>query len=397
MPALSISHKILALENQAYDEPQKAQDVSFYGKRFKALRVTGSFLYSVIASLFATILSGCNWLIRRKNAHLYYRDLASYHWHRGWNHVGAYHYFKSRVINFTLNARKPERHTSVQNLNISKAFGQELDRRKKLATSELIPIDPKRYKLPHRGVCMGMSLDFISHYLRNQKTIADPLDNIKQVSQLFAEGATREAQMTQMLHHAQKTEKLTTMTHKQKKNEAKQLIKRMESLKAELNSLNRKKGLPRKESYQLLVNLKRINHKVDELGSEIKKLNKKYEVIRYKKMLHQLGLIHHLKLKDHITLLDENLSIKQTPEDFQNYIDKLSAGAYILSLHSATANHAMVYIKSDQKTGFVHDPNFATVKLVERQHATDLWRQSKRFYNEKGDCSMTFFKCNLKG
>lgn len=390
----------LQTQQPSYNHPPS----SFYRKKCKCFRVTLDALSSIIKFLFFKILAGACWLLYLRTASSHYSQMGSYFLHRT-NHFSAYTMFGHSIINFSMNCqRKPNGLGSVNELHeLKKIYGSCFDRMRKSVDSTDFPIQIEKLKrLPiQNGICLGASLDFISRFLRLNRTWKNWFENVERISQLFKDGGTPESQIFQILYHAQDTKKMRDDWDAQRQ----KLQKDMNDFDAQEKTLEeeeKKKAslLSGAEYRQALEKL--LSNRSERQSEMIAKwkatnyqLNGQLKTQRIQPLASGLGLKIALK---HI-LIDDDIREASPPEIFRKTIRELTAGAYVVGLSGtkdSMGHHAITYLKKSDNQGCIFDPNYATIAANSADaQVTSLWKLIKQLYNKHGTCTIQLFETQL--
>lgn len=397
---------------QEYQQTEEPVSQSFYGRRFKALRVTGDALYSILLSIFYKSLSVACWIFRQKAAHHRYGDKASYHFNRILQRPLVYLSYGDKVVNFAINStgtpRRSKENSGVEGLK--SVYGDQFEKMFSRASSEDMPILEE--KLSHypinEGICLGASLDFIARYLRDESETS--FESIEKISQLFSAKGTPEAQITQILYKAQDISSLLQRKSEHREKLEIELNENIEKIKIEMNkwqeSVKAKmkdlqgpelkkiiaEEMPRAE-FDFLQKLKEIK---SEIHREIAENNSELDCQRFQ----GLAIANDLQLNLNTVFIDEDTKHKEIPETFDQRISGLPEGAYLVSLSNSPdcrSGHAIAFIKTSENDTYLFDPNFATLRFEKPdEFIKGLWGLTKKFYNTHGDCTMQIFDCHSR-
>lgn len=381
---------------------------SFHGKRFKALRVIGDALSSLVMSIFYKVLSLACWIVRQKSAYHRYGDLASYHFNRILNKPFAYTIYGDKVVNFAMNSTGTPRVFKGKEVDeveeLKKIYGELFEKMRSIASSDDFPILEKRlsqYPI-NQGICLGASLDFISRYLKDDSETT--FEAIEKISKQFSEKGTPEAQITQILYRAQDIEQLLQKksTHREKlKNElhenTEKVKKKMDERQAEMmEQMKKLKGSALKEfiSKELPKIQLEVQNEMEKIQSDIlRKIAENNSALDCER-LQSLAQVNDLQLQLNTVFVDEDTKQKAAPELFNTGISQLSEGAYLVCLSNSPA---IAFIKTSENETYLFDPNLATLKFEKpEEFVSELWSLTKNFYNTKGTCTMQVYNCNLK-
>lgn len=394
---------------------QKSRSASFYGKRFKALRVAKDLLLSLIASIGYKILSTANWAIRRRLVHERYRELAIYNWNRGFNRLNAYRLFQDQVMHFSTNSTgKPKMSGQDEAEQLRQIYGNRLEEMRLHANQEELPIPKENLSLPsiRQGICLGESLDFLGRFLKLYEKNGLWFQNVEEVGRLFEEKGSEEAQITQILANGQNVKKFSEeMASNREKildevNEKREAtLKKIDEKCVEFRAKYKFRGGDSLETIQQKKEnfAKEIAKIKEELEEELKKL--RFDVYRRVHLFEAeldlqkfrpLAALHSVQLDLMRVLIDEEIEKKSPPQKLAPFLKELPTGPYLMTFTCDQGNktHAVVFIKESEKSGYLFDPNYATLFLDGEEHAQKLWSLAKH-YNPKGPCTWQIFSARL--
>lgn len=304
---------------------------SFQDQSCKLLRVAARCLNSLISSIFLSVVAAGACLLLQHSCAKDYFSKAGYHFERMVGAIIGYATFGSRLINFGINHSGPTEDT-VLNARFEQWYCS--------ASSDRLPIDRSKLKHISSGICLGISMDFISRYLKLLQRSTDHAACVRQVSQLFCEKGTIEAQITQILYEAQD----------------------MQVLRKSLTN----------DFYRVQSQLKQTSRSIDQITEEttpqelerilnqsvVVKLPTEQEIreIRYKQLAKNLCLD---------VSLTKSFEGTGTVEELDGLLQSLEPGAYILvnKYKNSKKGHAMAYIKISNEIGYLHDPKYGTGEL----------------------------------
>lgn len=373
--------------NDYCENPKKLTKVaSFQDKSFKILRVSGRFLYSLIASIFYNSIAACSWILRLKNVNHDYNALATYHFERAITSVFSYGIFGSNLINFGVNNSGPIKEPHLLDdkpLEKLKAlYGNDFEVWYKKSSSGNLPIDEKKLHVVREGICYGISIDYISRYLKAMKASnEDPKDIIKAVSQHYVEHGTKEAQMTQILFEAQDYKNYKAVMKVDEDPAFFTPNMSSEELKAAFKAKEEYDKAKYTEDYFIKKKLAYFKFLMDKLEA------------RYKNTAQNLGL--DIAYIETISKKKENKNEKLT-DKLNDFLKSLEPGAYLLGTHSeGNYRHATAYIKVSDDVNFFHDPNLGSSQLSLEEASVKMLKPLEMFeFNEK-EKNLYFFRCQL--
>lgn len=410
------------------ETPAIKSSTSFYGRRFKALRAGGDILLSLIKSLFYKIISITKGLIHRSVAQEFYGELAWYHFNRSGNRLGAYIDSGNKVINFAFNSTGRPKTTDkdrMESEQLKEIYGNKLEEMRKLASSEQFPIQVENLSRCSikDGICNGASLDFIGRFLKLHQKNGLWFENIEQVSGLFTEGGTHEAQITQILFQGQdlpNDSQLDSLMEEAKQRHLKMLEKRMREdikklqdqhenslskIKEEAKTANQMSDKSPESKEKITRNSQAaLKNAEQDLLKEKDKFEEKYAFnkeefiesnIAEAKLIRQrpLAALHNLQLDLSPVIAYEKIKQKLPPKQFVECLEQLPDGAYYISLspQKKEIGHASVFIKESNTKAYLYDPNYATILLEGKEEQSQkLWSLMKSY-----NSTLTLFKANL--
>jgi hypothetical protein len=382
-----------------------SHSISFYDKNFKAARVFGSACNNLITALFLQIIATACKIIGHNEGHNHYSQQA-FHKLILSGHLFTYGLYGKSVINFSTNLTGhavplKNENTNEQN-ELKKLYGLRFETMLQAANDTTVPIDKKRldYYPSDRGVCLGASLDFLSRYEQMRKQGHFPLEAIKQISSLFIEGATKEAQITQLLQKAQDQKELA----RQKGENQEKTVKELETEQKNQMALLKKRQQEALKATSNLETLRIVHEAAREVAESTDELERKahknitvFNAHADLQRLKPLAKANNLNLEIEKILSDNGIQEKEAPEDFHDIIEQFSPGSYLLKLsctQELKVGHAIAYIKVSQDEGYIFDPNMATlIARASHEQSNLLWNITKTFYNTKDYCSIVALKC----
>lgn len=361
-------------------------DCSFHGRKYKWLHVQSRILYSTMMGLFYRAMSFVCGLFKLHEAANRFQSMKDYHNYRVASTKSIYHVFDKKIVNFSMNTTGMHKEGDVH-----KKYGPVLQEKINLAASEEIPIDHNGLQIPHimKGICSGMSMDFISQYLHQLKNGSNPLSVVKKVSQLYVEGGTKTAQMLQIICAAQNTSQINVSVH--------QKIDEYFRLRGELSELFKQAKANALSKTETANFVRSTVQKYEDVYTEIDVLAAQSSERRFQAS----GKIVNLNVKLNKIVFTED--IKEVLAGFVEYFSGLEPGAYLLGLldkkelksKSPDAKHAITYIKTSQDIGFIFDPNFATLVTTKDEQASFLWDFVKKQYIVGKDNNINVYRCDL--
>jgi hypothetical protein len=348
-----------------------------------------------VQAIFFKIAAVLIWICSSRLAHRF-NSWGNYYCSRALFPLIAFTQYGRQVIDFAVNTSKriKELDETYKIDALEKMYGHKaIASWSKIGTQE---IALQREKLAPRemmkeGCCLGMSFDFIDHYLQEITAGKTPIDAVKAVAPRYAEGAPDEAVLGQIFYSAldisRAREKQWTLLKSTVGKNLRHAKKALQESEARLRTFVGKKNFAdefakhKKKSQQIEKDVETYN-----LNALVLSHGTGQEQCT-RIVAEKMGLI--LKKSAVYTI---NESKTQTMSgDFQQLVDQLPEGAYQIGLFSnkSSAGHSIAFIKTASQC-FIHEPNFATLQSSRVEAAKMLWKVSKDSYLKEGLCVMHF-------
>lgn len=370
----------------------------FCDKEFKCLRVTGDLLFSLIASLFYKIISlGC-WILCCKTTEREYGALAHYHFRFGFGKLFAYASFGDQVIDFSFNGPNGIRPLSQNEKRQFEQWCQD-------GSTDEIPVEVEiAENLPYKtGCCLGMSLDFIYHYLNSSQS--EPLDKIKECASMHVEGASKDAQMLQMIVSGQKKTKLLKKRSKEIKqiqNEVHlQAIELKKTLDQEQERISKIRDI-KQTSKELNDIIKTSHAKLDDFEKQSKAKIQQSRSNYSREIIKPIAALRGIQLKEALIYAEESFETTEDSSEFRDSFMQLNIGAYLLLIRRhddkekdiSGCAHAEALI-IEEECSYLFDPNYATVGARKEEIFHKIWEFAKDFYLKEGDCTISLHRASI--
>ena len=330
---------------------EKTVSDAFCNKNFKSIRVYANATSRLCLSLFYNIISCYYRWIGSHAFQNYYQSIAYYHYNRGWNQLYAYLTFENEIINFSINSLQIRKDFFTNDDVISKAktlrnlYGSvNLERWLKIQEKHFFLDENELHSkaVVKRGCCVGMSLDFISQYLKSERP---PLETVQSITSSHKKGASNEAHLAQIFF------------------ESLRLQKNIETqLRADGHSFLQ--TLP-DDQYQKLakecLGMENLMTRYKEICPKFLQTNQKIYAGKYQPIAKNFGIVIDV----------DSLSIYRCREDhggkfindsaFSAFVNNLLNGVYLVRfLSKSGTGHIIVYIRTKTEH-FIYDPNLATL------------------------------------
>jgi|GEM_PF-5412774 len=206
-----------------------------------------------------------------------------------------------------------------------------------------------------RGCCLGMSLDFISSYLREQKSGKSSLECIMAIAPRFAQGASEQAQMAQLSQEA--------------------WLEPYVSDQSQIGQLNRwfrqekdkVSQLPPKDRIEALQDLVReFYQKIACIAEDVPSVDMA--------LLKDLTKGFAFEPEDAMYRFDiSHPSDRSEFLAFSDFVHNVEPGVFVVFLRDKNlSGHAIVFIKTEEGKDFIFDPNRATLAVDPAQSAIRL-------------------------
>lgn len=159
------------------------------------------------------------------------------------------------------------------------------------------------------------------------------------------------------------------------------------------------------QSLDFIARIKKLSKENSTTFDTVQRVSKLYQnhgtpEAQITQILHQAKVgwqpcaaVHGLKFREQIVF--PNMQGNTPSLMFREVVNSLAPGSYFLStnpLINQRTGHAMAYHKNANGTGYLFDPNFATIKTERHETAQDLWNLVKP-YRENGNCKLEIIEC----
>ncbi|HEV3270241.1 MAG TPA: hypothetical protein VGZ69_06305 [Candidatus Rhabdochlamydia sp.] len=360
---------------------------AFCNKNYKFIRVAADSISRLCLAVFYQIISYCYKIVGSPTAH-HYESLALYQSGKAKN-LFTYLRFGKEIIDFCVNApqqiKSPSSiHHVSEDQTLRSMYGDEdIDKWIEIITKDASPKLEELCSLKITdGCCLGMSLDFISHYLLNvnsKKPLGSFFDR-------YQEGAPKEAQLAQIFYRTLHSTK--SLTEEKRERIA---IENHALGATELGTIeNLIKRASDEKSKNYFISLKSDQMKrVSTEGSK--------DIV---KMVLDRNLIMTKPFKFTMDIDNAIIFVPQEIEELQDLefeliIDDLSAGIYYVSSTSGNSGHSMAYIKTEEGKHIIYDPNLAILAVNYNEAGARLWKIVKRYIKEDENFTVSFSPCSL--
>ncbi len=357
----------------------------FCDKSCKGIRVWGEFVGRVVISLAYLVVSVVCWIFSRDLFEVYY----SYAYHQcdmAFSITSAYMDYEEAVVNFSYNGCVITRAAETEEQALRARYGnQVIDELLQIGT-DTIPLDRKKLERVRNGVCLGMSLDFAAHYLREINSGTKPAEAVRKVSGRYTAGAPDEAQLAQIFHEA--LDYRPELKEMNKASLAEFDIK-LENVKqgAQTDILDLAAGNQTSDA-------KRLTDEVAEISSLIESVPLTNERGALNKRILLLAKQFGLKF-DQLRVITQDSFEDGQFADFQGHLKDFPDECYTVSIGNQEVQHQIALIKSGSNF-FLFDPNFATLALDIEKAAKELWKIAEELVDKTEGHAFSFSPCRLR-
>lgn len=371
----------------------KIQYTPFCDRSCKGVRVVGQFLGRSLYALSLLMVSVACRIFSRDLAQMYL-SMAKTQFNRSANALMTYLKFGEKLIDFSYNGCviAPPADTE-QNALRSRYGSNTIDRWLRIGTEE-IPLKPEKLRRAERGICLGMTLDFMKEYLQKIQIGMSPMKAIREISSRYVNGAPDKAQIAQIFYlaldstHVIKGEwaRLDAAKERQRANTLQWIDEQQKQIH----------GLPRKQIFKTLAQLqtevnKRLNSfRFNALANKIRAIAR-IDAQRDEIVGNQFGL----QIGPPRIYAIEKIS-KECDPDFGRFLEELQNGCYAGGFRSKASAHAVTLIKASDNQYFLFEPSLGTLVFKRTEVAENLWNIGRSFYLKNGLCSLSFSSCRLR-
>lgn len=383
------------------------EHVPFADQNCKILRFLANVVISAVKAFFNFVIAIISWPFS-SSYFQHYLSMAQYHFIKVISFIMAVKN-QGDIIDFSINCTtcvKEHIENAVEIDELEKMYGS-LESWYQIGTPD-IPLNLKQLKRLDmgEGVCFGMSLDFLSHYLQEIEHGKTPEEAIKAISYRYSEGAPDEAQIAHIFYHALE---IGQTLHEIKLETDRKIDKYQRDmalwLKEEQEKVQAQIGHANFDVQNAMKNvLLQSNEKFKEFEKQVltKFLKESVSLILKREDLiaQRMGLACN---KTNAFFLKAN-EREHFENDFHGFVHNLPNGSYKVGLHRGKGfvGHAVIFIKTDEEW-FIFDPNFGTQHCLT---ANDLWKLTEisdwekaldpeNVENIEGFCSLVFSSFDL--
>jgi len=370
----------------------KVNSTPFCDTSCKGVRVFSQFLGQSLYALGLLIASVACRIFNRDLACTYF-SMASAQFNRGGNALGAYLKFGEKLIDFSYNGCVIAPSSDTEQNALRMRYGNNaIDHWLQIGTEE-IPLKPEGLKRVEEGICLGMSLDFMKHYLQQIQVSASPMEAIREISLRYVEGAPDEAQLAQIFYSALDStdviEKEWAHLDAFVENQKKDMLPWLEAQQEQVRQLPHEEILERLTELKSQCNERLENFHFDALSKKILAIAQ-IEARRVEIVSNQFGL---QMAPAQIYACEEMSTVCDA--DFCKLLEELPNGCYAGGFRAEGCAHAVTLIKSENQY-FLFDPNLGTIVFDKNEIAGNLWNIGNSFYLKNGVCSLSFSSCRLQ-
>jgi len=377
----------------------------FCDQNFQDFRVLANSVSRRCIGIFYKIISSCSWIFSQSTSH-HFNSLSIYHFSRAVTEPSAFLRHGSRVVDFATNITTRVKEIDGENEidALKRMYGNETIALWSEIGNQEIPLNQSkltRLEMVDDGCCYGMSLDFISHYLKKIKEGKMPMEAVKAIAPRYVEGAPDEAQLLQIFSSAldlSKIEKAYQKTLEPKldafRRETKKWFReereKIFKLTPDINGEEHRNRMANHQA-ELAQRMKNLKNGRVAGFTEMSSDKAKIAFQRNKIGAEKVGLSTQLV---GLCTIEEAESQAMGP-NFQHFVDQLPQGVYHVSLSpNEKVGHSIVFINTGDLC-FIHEPNYATLALSKEEAAKELWNIGKELYLTNDLCSMSFSSMTL--
>lgn len=333
----------------------------FCDKSCKGIRVFSQFLAGSLYSLALLIISvAC--VAFSKSLASTYLSMAQTEFDRVSRALYTYLKFGDQLIDFSYNGCSLAPASDTEENAIRARYGNEAINHYclEIETRE-IPLKREKLERVDRGICFGMSLDFMKQYFGEIQMGNSSIEAIRKISSRYVEGAPDEAQLAHIFYSA---------LHENVQIESDELMRVLENKRQEI--LQWEEGEIPHQVAQEYEKFK--GERLAKLGS-IKQMEFKLRAIISKQFRLYSQPVR-------LFYSDDKLSTDCDPQ-LNLLLEKLPEGCYQgLFSSRGDSGHAIVLIKSKNEY-FIFDPNFGTLAFERNAIGPKLWDLGKSIYRDK--------------
>ncbi|HSW71861.1 MAG TPA: YopT-type cysteine protease domain-containing protein [Chlamydiales bacterium] len=391
----------------------KINSTPFCDKYCKGVRVFSQFVGRSLYALGLLVVSVACYIFNRDLSHTYYL-MAGNQFNLGGNKLFTYFRFGNELVDFSYNGCTPAFSSDTELNALRVRYGtQVVDSWLKIGTKK-IPLKQEKLARVGKGICFGMSLDFMKEYLIKIQMGISPIEAIREISSNYVNGASDKAQLAQIFYRAlditQIIEKEYTRWDtwlKQKIEETVQWVneKHEETVRLLHEHYDQARALPEDQSIQKLKEIEAQSDKIltqfDEQAEE-QVNNFRLEKISNKRLAFARISARRCKIiSKHFGLQmgpPRTYCQEEVPTDinikFTQFLENLQDGCYLGGFNAGEDSHAIGLIKSNSQY-FLFEPNFGTFVFEQNAIPEKLWDIGKTFYLKNGKSSLSFSSCWL--
>lgn len=360
----------------------KINSTPFCDTSCKGIRVFGQFMGRSLYALSLLIASVACRVFSRDLACTYF-SMARTQFNRGGNALVAYYMFGERLIDFSYNGCVIAPSSDTEQNALKSRYGSDvIDQWLRIGTEE-IPLKLEKLKSEEEGICLGMTLDFIKHYLQQIQAGLSPMEAIRKISSRYVTGAPDQAQLAQIFFSAldptPAIKKAWALIYAP-------LKKRLEEQFAVVRKLT-PEGL-----LQMMTKVREYwNNFFDHALPQMKLAIAQIPAQRMEIVTNQFGL-----QQEPAQIYTCKEISAECDAEFSQFLKKLPNGCYVGVFQTKECPHAVTLIKSSDNQYFLFDPNFGTMVFRENEIAKNLWNTVKSFYLKNGSCNFSFSQVHKK-
>ncbi|NGX63444.1 MAG: hypothetical protein KR126chlam6_00856 [Candidatus Anoxychlamydiales bacterium] len=363
--------------------PHIQHDVVFGDKYFKFARVTIDSTCKLYIALFYKALSYSTWIFS-KDYYAYYKNKAIFYFAQAISKPYSYSITGDKIIEFSLNmfsSLKNRDFVKVKKFEDLKSYyGKDTISLWESVGTEKIPLKKDSLdalKDLSDGCCAGISLDFISNYLKEIKAGKTPIDAIKSISYRFKKGASKEAELAQIFYQFLDDSAFVAAKIKKASEHLEESSKKFfESLK-QLEDIQNLDELYKASELLIEETRKSGQEQMNNLAYG--------KSLTYKPIAKKFGL----NIQKPNTLAT-TIKDKDRVANFKEFVQNLPNGAYLVQV----PEHAFIFIKTDNDS-YIFDPIFGSFRIKLEDNTLFNLCKDYFFIKRRPTEFINFNKCEL--